>query len=165
MNIVLCGMMGAGKTATAAALEELSGKKAVDTDWLIVREHGRIADIFAAHGEQYFRNLETQTVARLAEEDNLVVATGGGCVLREQNVELLKRNGKIFFLRAKEQTLVERVKGDTERPLLAGDLQKKIADLLAVRTPVYERVADFIVDTDGLSPAEVAKQILSLSKG
>ncbi len=161
MNIVLCGMMGAGKTAVGEALSRLSGRKAVDTDALIEEKYGRITDIFAAHGEAYFRDLETETARRLAEEDGLVIATGGGFVLREENCALLKRKGKIFFLRARLQTLLARLEGDSSRPLLAGGAEKKLRELLPVRTPVYERAADHVVDTDGRTPEDIAREILS----
>jgi shikimate kinase len=91
---------------------------------------------------------------------NAVISLGGGCVLRKQNVEYLKRNGKIFFLRTGLDTLIKRVEHDHSRPLLKGDAKQKMTDLLAVRTPIYESVADVIIDTDGLKPDEIAKKIM-----
>ena len=165
MNIVLCGMMGCGKTTIACELEKLTGMARVDTDEEIVKIHGRIADIFANFGEPRFREIETEVTADISSRDNIIVATGGGCVLNDKNVSLLKAGGrgKIFFLRTREETLVARVEGDTERPLLFGGARKRIAELLPVRTPKYEAAADFIVDTDGVSPSELAKEIARLA--
>ena len=93
MNIVLCGMMGAGKTAVGSRLGEMLGCRWVDTDALIVEKHGEIATIFERFGEEYFRGLETETVKTLVQEDGLVVSVGGGLVLKEENLSLLKENG------------------------------------------------------------------------
>lgn len=159
MNIVLCGMMGCGKTTVAAALSALTGMERVDTDEEIVKRHGRIADIFAAHGEARFREIETETVAEVSARDNIIIATGGGCVLSERNVQLLKKNGKIVFLRTRPDTLIGRVEGDTERPLLAGGAAKRINELLPVRTPKYLAAADIVADTDGVTPESLARTI------
>lgn len=163
MNIVLCGMMGCGKTTVAAELSRLTGMEQTDTDAEIVKEYGRIADIFEKYGEARFREIETQTVARISSRDNIIIATGGGCVLNSSNVEYLKRNGKIFFLQTRAETLVKRVEGDTERPLLAGGAEKRINELLPSRTPKYLAAADYVVDTDGAEPEEIALKIIDIS--
>ena len=85
MNIVLCGMMGSGKTTVGIRISELTGMRWYDTDDLIVDKYGRIAEIFEYYGEERFRKLETETVHRIAGEDNCVISTGGGCVLRPEN--------------------------------------------------------------------------------
>lgn len=163
MNIVLCGMMGCGKTTVAAELSRLTGMEQTDTDAEIVKEYGRIADIFEKYGEARFREIETQTVARISSRDNIIIATGGGCVLNSANVEYLKRNGKIFFLQTRAETLIKRVEGDTERPLLAGGAEKRINELLPARTPKYLAAADYVVDTDGAEPEEIALKIINIS--
>ncbi len=162
MNVVLCGMMGCGKTTVARALAGLTGMECADTDEEVAKEHGRIADIFARDGEERFRTLERQAVRRVAARDGIVIATGGGCVLDAANVAELKKNGRIIFLRASLQTLAARLEGDTERPLLSGGVQKRIAELLPARTPAYMAAADFVVDTDGLAPGDIAVRILEL---
>lgn len=159
MNIVLCGMMGCGKTTVAAALSAITRMAQVDTDAEIVKTHGRIADIFEKFGEARFRELETEAVESVSSRDGLIIATGGGCVLNERNVALLKRHGKIIFLRTRPETLIARVEGDTERPLLAGGAAKRINEILPARTPKYIAAADEIIDTDGLTPEEIAKFI------
>ena len=164
MNVVLTGMPGSGKSTVSKVLKR-EGKTVVDTDAEIVKEHGRIADIFAMHGEEYFRKLETQTVIKLAALKDTVIATGGGCILREQNVQAFKRgNCKIVYLRAGYETLLKRVSGNNERPLLAGDVAGKLQKLYAERTPVYEAAADVVIDTDGLTPEQVAQKITEYIK-
>ena len=154
-------MMGAGKTSVGQAIAALSGRRFADTDALIEEKYGKITDIFAQRGEGYFRDLETETARELSAADGLVVATGGGFVLRAENCGLLKKNGKIFFLRAQLPTLLARVEGDTSRPLLQGGAEEKLRELLPVRTPVYERAANYIVDTDGRGVEDIAREILS----
>ena len=155
MNFVLCGMMGSGKSRLGKNIAAKTGRNWIDTDELIVRKFGQISKIFAEKGEGYFRDLETEIAEELSRKDGLVISTGGGFVLRKINAELLKRNGKILFLRAEKQTLLSRLVGDTDRPLLQGeDLESKIDRLLKERAPVYERVANFVLDVDGYSVEE-----------
>ena len=163
MNIVLTGMPASGKTSVAFELEKL-GKTVYDTDAEIVNRHGAISEIFKSYGEEYFRNLETEEVKRLSEKDGVVIATGGGCVLREENCRLLKANGKIVYLKTKLQTLYKRAEGNTSRPLLSGDVRERLKKLYEQRSPIYERTADIIIDTDGLSPEEIARRITELIK-
>ena len=100
MNIVLCGMMGAGKTTIGIKIAEITGKRWYDTDGVIVDKYGKISDIFEYYGEPHFRKLETEVVKELSQKDELVISTGGGLVLKKENNELLQQNGKIIFLRA-----------------------------------------------------------------
>ena len=100
----------------------------------------------------------------LSERDNLVISTGGGLVLKPENSEMLKKNGQIFFLRASFETLLKRVRADETRPLLknTGKTAETLGTLLSERTPVYEHVADHIIDTDGKSVEEVADEIVAI---
>ena len=138
-----------------------------DTDVVISDRHGRISDIFEFYGEAHFRALETEIVRELSARDGLVISTGGGLVLKPENNELLKKNGKIFFLRATFETLLKRVRADETRPLLknTGKTAETLGKLLKERTPVYEHVADYIIDTDGRTVQEIADEIVALADG
>lgn len=162
MNLVLCGMPGAGKTSAGKVLSEITGKKFLDTDEAIAADLGGIPEIFRDRGEAFFREREKELCRRLAEEDGLIVATGGGAVLHDGNAALLKENGKLFYLRAKIQTLLSRLKNGSGRPLLQGDLEERLSSLFAERSAAYEQVADLIIDTDGLSIREVAEKIFEV---
>lgn len=158
-NIILTGMPGSGKTTIAGLYKTTYGKQIWDTDAYIESEHGNITDIFAKHGEQYFRDLETEAIRKLCNKENCLISTGGGSVLREENVRLFKSSGQIVYLRTQLDTLLKRLEGDTTRPLLQGDMRERITKLYSDRNPVYERSADIIVDTDGLTPGEVLEKI------
>ena len=162
MNLILCGMMGCGKSTVGSCLAKSTEREYFDTDAVIVQRHGKIADIFERFGETYFRALETQTVKELVQKNGLVISTGGGLVLKQENVDLLKYNGKIVFLRAKVDTLLKRLQADKERPLLqnATDLRKRLEGLLSERTEHYEKAADLIVDVDGKTPQEIVDEII-----
>ncbi|MCI8343350.1 MAG: shikimate kinase [Clostridia bacterium] len=164
MNIVLCGMMGVGKTSVGIQIAKLTGRRWFDTDVVISDRHGKISDIFEYYGEAHFRALETDVVRELIKLDGLVISTGGGLVLQPENSEMLKQNGVIVFLRAGFETLISRVRADESRPLLkdTGRTAETLGQLLSVRTPIYEHVADRIVDTDGKTVEEVAREILAL---
>ena len=158
-------MMGVGKSSVGVRIAELTGRMWYDTDVVITDRHGRISDIFEYYGEPHFRALETEIVRELSGKDKLVISTGGGLVLKPENSELLKQNGRIFFMRATFETLLKRVRADETRPLLknTGKTAEALGKLLAERTPIYEHVADYIVDTDGKSVDEVAREIVRLA--
>jgi shikimate kinase len=154
-------MMGAGKTTVGKTLARLTGRSFVDTDDLISKTYGAISDIFKNHGEQYFRNLEKQTAKELSKKGGMIIATGGGFVICQDNVNLLKEQGKIVYLSAEEETLYSRLATDKDRPLLqTGDLREKIHSLILSRAPVYEKVADLVVAVDNKTAEEIAKEII-----
>lgn len=166
MNLILCGMMGAGKTTIGIKIAEITGRRWYDTDGMIVDKHGKISDIFEYYGEAYFRRLETEIVKELAVKDNLVVSTGGGLVLKKENNQLLQGNGKIVFLRATIETLAKRLKVDGERPLLqtsTENIRDRLQGLMQDRVPIYEHVADYVVDVDGKTPEQIAEEIVLLT--
>ena len=166
MNLILCGMMGAGKTTIGIQIAKLTGRRWYDTDGMIVDRHGKISDIFEYYGEAHFRRLETEIVKELARQDDLVISTGGGLVLKSENNAVLQENGKIVFLRASFHTLAERLNVDGTRPLLQSStesIRDRLEKLLKERTPVYEQVSDYIVDVDGKTPGKIAEEIIRIT--
>lgn len=162
-NIVLIGFMGSGKTSVAKKLAEVSAYKLVDTDKLIEeKENKKISDIFSDNDEKYFRDIESQVLLKLQSNFNLVISTGGGIVLREANRDVLKKLGKVVYLRVTPETVVKRLQHDTSRPLLMGDdKHQKVKEIMDYREPIYQDAADIIIDTDNLSKKEIAEKILS----
>ena len=162
MNLVLCGMMGSGKSTVGKHLASHLSYEFVDTDEVLESRFGKITDIFARFGEEYFREKESEVCVELAKREGLVLATGGGLVLKKENVNCLKRSGTLIFLRANPSTLAQRLQADVDRPLLQteGDLEVRIAKLLQIRTPIYESVADHILDVEGKTPEEIAEEII-----
>ena len=164
-NIFLTGFMGAGKSTVGHALSKLTGCPFYDLDSLIVEKEQRpIAEIFKTDGEEYFRNCETTILSALNEEKNAVYATGGGIVLREENRTLMRGTGMIIYLHSRWDTLRERLKDSVDRPLV--DPAKGWYDLEQLwlqRIPLYQD-ADLIVDTDGITPRQVAEKIVLLLK-
>lgn len=162
-NIVLVGFMGAGKSATAEVLAVKLGFKRVSTDEMIVEQEGRaINDIFETDGEQYFRDCETRMIYDIAQLRRLVVDCGGGVVLKDENLAILKQHGVIVYLQTSPDVIYERVKHDTHRPLLnVEDPIKAINDLLSERVACYAK-ADYIVVTDNKTAGEVAEEIIEI---
>ena len=160
-HIYLIGFMGCGKTSVSIAMNQLYGKNIVEVDDRIIAKEGRsINQIFAESGENYFRDLETEMLKELADEDNIIVSCGGGMVLREENRRLMKENGVIIWLDATPETILDRVKDDDSRPNLKGKKNvKDIETLKNKRADAYAEAADIKVDTDGKTIREVAKEI------
>ncbi len=142
-NIVLIGMPGSGKSTIGKALAEKLGRCFIDTDDIITEKHGVIGDIFASKGEEYFRDIETQAVKETAKKSGIVIATGGGAILRKENVTALKQNGVIFFLNRPLEDIVP----TSDRPLSsdAESLRKRFEE----RNPVYKATGDFEIAIDG----------------
>ena len=160
-NVILIGMPGCGKTTVINLCKE-HGKEGCDTDEYIENTHGSISKIFLKYGEEYFRKLETEAVREICKKDGCFISTGGGCVMREENVRIFKESGKIIYLKADLQTLLKRLEGDSTRPLLAGNKEQRLTELFKTRVPVYECVADIIIDTYGLTPNEVLEKIFAI---
>jgi shikimate kinase len=163
MNIVLIGYRGTGKSVVGKILAAQLGRRLVSTDEEIIRRAGKsIPDIVAAHGWEYFRDLETAVCQDLAGRDNLVIDTGGGAILRQENVKVLKNNGRLVWLTASVETIAARIGGDSQRPSLTGTKSHvvEIRDVLSERTPKYQAAADQLIPTDGRSVEELAKTIL-----
>lgn len=163
-NITLTGMMGAGKSILAERLsQQLNGYVSVDTDVLIEYHYDQfISDMFAQKGEKFFRDAETKIINMVYKKDKLIVALGGGAFERPENRELIKKNSRVIYLKARPETLFERIAGCATRPVLKNDFGvKEIEDILKRREPNYFQ-ADYVVDTDGKTPDEIVKEILGL---
>lgn len=162
-NVFLIGFMGSGKSTIASYLAENYGMEIIDMDQLIVEREGMaIPDIFAQKGELYFRDVETSLLIEIQGEQNKVVSCGGGVVLREKNIQAMKKSGQVVLLNAKPETILERVKDDDNRPLLRGNKNVQfIRDMMEKRQPKYEAAADLVIHTDGKSADEICKEIIS----
>ena len=166
MNIILIGFMGVGKTETGKLLAKKLKMTYIDTDAIIENEQGMtINDIFAKKGEENFRDMETKLVGKLAKINGHVVATGGGMILRPDNVKKLKGMGPLVLLWADPDTVFKRVKETGTRPLLnVSDQKAKIKEILEFRAPIYKGIADLEVDTSLLSPEEASNRIIKFVK-
>jgi shikimate kinase len=162
-SIVLIGFMGAGKSSVGRCLERLTGLARVDVDERIVSKAGlSISEIFSQHGEQHFREAETQVLRELSANRHSIIVTGGGIVLRQENVDLLKKLGTIVWLDADEEKLFQRASRRGERPLLQTENPRKtFSELFQSRRSAYDTAADFRIDTTLLTHDEVAEKILS----
>lgn len=161
-NIVLIGFMASGKTSVATRLSSLLQMDYIDTDDLIVKTSGiSINEIFNAYGEVGFRSLETKAIKGLKGIKNTIISCGGGVVLNEENVTLLREGNKIVWLRASPEETYERLLGDSSRPLLRDNFSlERIGQILETRLPLYEAASDLIIDTDGKDIEEVAMELI-----
>jgi len=167
MNIVLIGYRGTGKSSVGKLLAERLGRPLISTDAEIVkRARLPIPDIVKQFGWDYFRDLESEICRDLADKDNLIIDTGGGAVLRQQNVDALKANGLLFWLTAEVLTIQRRIGGDHQRPSLTGtkSFLEEIEGVLRERLPKYRAAADHIIGTDHHSLSEVADAVLAYVK-
>jgi shikimate kinase len=163
-NIFLVGPMGAGKSTIGRVLASELNRQFRDTDRVIEDRTGAdIPWIFDMEGEAGFRERETAVLMDLSSESDLVIATGGGIVLRPENRRMMKDSGYVCYLTASTDQLVERTSRDKKRPLLqVENPRQKIIDLLSLREPIYRESADFIINTDKRSPKVVAQEIIRL---
>ena len=161
MNILLTGFMGAGKTTVGKKLAKRLGYFFIDTDREIEKEQGcSITEIFKYGGEECFRDLETDILQKLQTKQNLVIATGGGMVLRNENRNLMQSLGTRVYLKVELQELMRRLKKDKKRPLLQKSKpEEHILEILQQRRSIYEE-AECIIDTTDLSPHQMVTEII-----
>lgn len=173
LNIILIGMMGCGKTTVLNELCSISSKIPVDTDTLIEETQGlSIPDIFEIKGEEGFREIEARLVEVVSNRRNQVISTGGGVVKSNANINNLKKNGKIVYLRCSAGNLAKRLMDEAQgRPLIADfatsmeALEGRINELLDQRSDIYMKAADLVVDVDCKTPREISKEILKKLNG
>ena len=161
-NIYLIGFMGVGKSTIGRLLAEETKGQLVEMDETIEAEQGMtINEIFAQQGETHFRDLESELVERIAGQEEKIVSCGGGAVLRGENVANMKKSGTIVFLSAMPETIYERVRYSTNRPLLKGNMNVEyIAGLMEKRRALYESAADVIISTDEKTTEEIVRELL-----
>ncbi len=165
MNLYLIGYRGAGKSEVARFLASTLNRECVEVDARIQRhENMTIADIFAKHGEPHFRALESKFIREIARQQNLIVDLGGGAIIQEANRELILASGKCIWLKASANVLWDRIQGDSttkgSRPALTQlSGLDEVRQVLADREPIYAECAEFEIETDEMSPVEVADQI------
>ena len=164
-KIFLIGFMGTGKTAVANYLANSYGLKKVDLDaYIEMKEHTTISDIFNEYSEQVFRDKETKYLRQILRQNYQIVSLGGGVVLREENVDLIRQGGIIVLLTASAEEIARRVKNDRTRPLLGENFDiEYIKDLMKSRQRAYLDHADIVIDTDGKTVEEVCSEIIEKS--
>ena len=168
MNLFIIGYRCTGKTTTAQTVSERMGWKFIDADRELMEKRGEsVSEIVSSGGWPLFRKLEKQTLKEICRQERQVVATGGGVILDDENIETMKNNGPVIWLKATPETIIERMTADTEteelRPALTDhDLISEINETLNERIPLYQKAMTWSVDTDGKKINEVISEILSL---
>jgi len=156
-------MMGAGKSSVGCCLERRTGLRRFDTDEMAATKLGlSVPEIFSKFGDEKFRDIETQILRELDPAKAMIIVTGGGIVLRNENVGLMRQLGTIVLLEADEDTLFERASRRKNRPLLQTENPRTtFAELLGTRTPLYAKIADIRIDTSSLNQDDAAEMILN----
>ena len=165
-NLILIGPMGAGKSSIGRRLAKQLNKKFYDCDRVLEERTGvTITTIFELEGEEGFRQRETKILQELVKSQNAVIATGGGVVLRTENLDLIRHNSIVIYLKASLDSQIKRTKHDKKRPLIqTRERRATLAKLARSRNPIYEQVADITIDTDGQSiDASVEKMASQLN--
>jgi shikimate kinase len=165
MNIALIGYRGTGKTVVGELVAERLNMKCIAMDARIVEKAGMsIPDIVEKHGWPTFRDMESEVARDLAKLDNIIIDTGGGIIERPENIDVLQANSLIIWLRASVDAIVSRIQEGTERPSLTGgkSFTEEVAKVLERRVPKYKSAAQCEIDTDHLTPEQVADRVIEI---
>lgn len=164
MILVLIGYRGTGKTVVGEILAKRLQMPCISIDEEIVRRAGRpIKEIVDQLGWPAFRDMESELVSEFSGRDDIIVDTGGGVIERAENIAVMRSNACIFWLKASVDTIVSRIQDCTERPSLTvgKSFTEEVAEVLERRDPKYEAAADYVIDTEVLTPEQIADQIVS----
>lgn len=162
MNIVLIGYRGTGKSSVAQLLAERLKWPLISTDAEIVKKAGlSVPEIIQKRGWDYFRDVESQICKRVGAKDRTLIDTGGGAVLRKENVDALRQRGRVFWLTAEVSTIMERIKHSKDRPSLTQtkNYVDEVEEVLKERLPLYKAACDQIIPTDDRTLEEIADEI------
>ena len=162
LNIMLIGFMGTGKTSVSTKLSELLNMKIIDTDeYIELKENMKIDKIFSLYGEEYFRQCEKNALIELSKEKNTIISCGGGIILKDENIQIMKQQGIIILLTASAKNIYKRVKDSTTRPLLNNNMTiEHIDKLMESRKEKYLKAADIIINTDNKTIEEICNEII-----
>jgi len=164
-NIILTGFMGTGKTAVGKELATILDMRLIDVDTEIEKsEKTTINEIFQKFGEPRFREIETGMIKKISQQKNVVISTGGGAVLKQENMDMLRKTGVIICLMATPETILNRTSNSNDRPLLKVENPfEKVTELLNFRRPFYEK-ADILINTENKTPLQIAEEIIEKIK-
>ena len=165
MNIVLIGYRGTGKSLVGGLLAKQLKMQYVGMDGAIVAKTGMpIPEIVEKFGWTTFRDRESDLVLELSRQDNIIIDTGGGVIERPENIEALKNNACLFWLKASVETIVTRIQGDTERPALTAGKTfiEEVSEVLEQRSPKYKSAAHYEIDTDESTPDQIVDRIIDI---
>ncbi len=162
-NIFLIGFMGAGKSTISKALQHTFGMDVIEMDQIIAeRNEMSIPEIFETYGEEYFRNEETNLIRECQNMKNVIISCGGGVAMRQENVDEMRKSGKIVLLTATPETILERVKSSHDRPLLENNKTvEHITELMEKRRPAYEAAGDIKISTNNKDAFQICEEIIS----
>jgi len=160
-NVSLIGFMGSGKSTVGKILAQKIGFLYIDLDTVIELSEGmKISRIFEEKGQDYFRKVESEVIYKIYNNTGCVFSCGGGVVLNEKNMDIIKKSSIVVFLSVNAETVFERLKEDGNRPLLAtGNREVKIREMLDFRQPLYLKYADIAIDANQITPGEAAEEI------
>ena len=158
--------MGSGKTTVGKLASKKLSKSFVDSDHVIEESTGvRVPLIFEYEGEEGFRRRETKALEELVKKKDIILATGGGIILKKSNQKLLVDNGLVIYLKADYELLASRLRNDRSRPLLQGvDIRTKLENLFEARDPIYKSIADYVVDTKNKHASDIVSEIEKIIK-
>jgi len=165
MNIVLIGYRGTGKSVVGNLISERLRMPCISMDARVVEQAGMsVPEIVKRHGWTTFRNMESEVARELAKRDDIIIDTGGGVIERPENIDVLKRNGQIIWLKASTDVIVSRIEGGMDRPSLTGEksFTEEVAEVLKRRTSKYRCAAQYEIDTEQLTPEQVADRIIEI---